>query len=378
MSASLAACGSTGSSNGGTPTAAASQTAQAGQICGQAAAAPNFSNGISTIAGGGKSLSGAGSTFVAPMLSVWTKAYSEETGTQVAYQSIGSGGGVQQIIAKTVDFGDSDVPMTDAELSQAGKPILHVPVVLGAVVPTYNLPGVPDGLKFTGDVLGKIFDGDITTWNDPAITALNPGVTLPSKPIAVVHRSDGSGTTGVWTNYLTKASPDWVTKLGGADKSKGKTVAWPVGIGGKGNEGVSGAVHQTDGAIGYVELQYALAQKLPVGQVKNKAGNFIQPCVATVTAAASAATFPADLRGDLTNEPGANAYPITGTTFTLIYQDQTDPAKAAAMVNFLSWVLTKGQNSASSINYAPLGTALQQQAIGQLHKVTLNGSTLAP
>jgi phosphate transport system substrate-binding protein len=378
----LAACGSTGgddnNSPGGGPTSSATQTSQAGQICGQSAAAPNFSNGIPTIAGAAKSLSGAGSTFVAPMLSVWTKAYSQAAGTQVAYQSIGSGGGVQQLIAKTVDFGDSDVPMTDDELSQAGKPILHVPVVLGAVVPTYHLAGAPDGLKFTGDVLGKIYTGQIKTWNDPALTALNPDANLPNKPIAVVHRSDGSGTTGVWTTYLTKESPDWVSKLGGEDKSKGKTVAWPVGIGGKGNEGVSGAVQQTDGAFGYVELQYALAQKLPVGQVKNKAGNFIQPCVATVTAAAAGAQFPPDLRGDLTDEPGDNAYPITGTTYTLVYQDQSNKAKAAALVNFLSWVLTKGQDQASSINYAPLSAELQGKVIAQLHKITLDGKPLAP
>jgi phosphate transport system substrate-binding protein len=386
----LTACGSTGSSDtgdnnagstgtgGGGATASVTQSAQAGQICGQASAAPNFTNGLSTIDGAAKSLSGAGSTFVAPMLSVWTKDYSQQTGTQVAYQSIGSGGGVQQIIAKTVDFGDSDVPMTDDELSQAGKPILHVPVVLGAVVPTYNLSGAPDNLKFTGDVLGKIYAGLITKWNDPAIAALNSGVTLPDKPIAVVHRSDGSGTTGIWTTYLTKESPDWVSKLGGEKTSEGKDVAWPVGIGGKGNEGVSGAVQQTDGAIGYVELQYALAQKLPVGEVKNKAGNFIQPCVATVTEAANGAQFPTDLRGDLTDEPGQNAYPITGTTYALIYQDQGDKAKAAALLNFFSWVLTKGQDEASSINYAPLGADLQKLAIAQLHKVTLNGQPLAP
>ena len=370
------ACGST-SNIGASSTAPA---AQAGQICAQQSAAkPGYPRTIPKIDGGASTLSGAGSTFVAPVMSVWTKSYSESDGVQVAYQSIGSGGGVQQIIAGTVDFGASDTPMKDSELAAAKLgPVLHIPLTLGAVVPTYNVKGVKTGLKFDGDTLGKIFAGKITKWNDPALVALNPGTTLPDQPIAVAHRSDGSGTTAVWTDYLTKESPTWVQTLGGPNNSFGKDIAWPVGIGGKGNEGVSGVVNQIDGSIGYVELAYALAQNLNYGQVKNKAGNFIQPCVATITAGTQGIAYPPDLRESLTDGPNPNAYPITGTTYGLVYQNQTDPAKAKALVNFFSWVLSTGQDQAASVNYAPLGKDLQGLAIGQLHKITLNGGLVAP
>jgi phosphate transport system substrate-binding protein len=377
-----AGCGSTssvGSSSTSPGTTKTQQAVGSDQICGKGTGSkPGYSNDISEIAGGKKRLSGAGSTFVAPMMSVWTKDYSEKAGVQVAYQSIGSGGGVQQISAQTVDFGASDTPMKDDELKAAkGGPILHVPLVLGAVVPTYKVQGVKTGLKFTGEVLGKIFSGKITKWSDPALAQLNPGVKLPDEPIAVVHRSDGSGTTAVWTDYLTKASPTWVAALGGNSKSQGKEVAWPVGIGGKGNEGVSGQVGQTEGSIGYVELAYALAQDLPYGLVKNKAGKFIQPCIETVAAATEGAKFPPDLKTSLTEEPGKDAYPITGTTYALIYQNQKDKATAAALVNYFSWVLSEGQDDAASIHYAPLGKDLRDLAMGQLKKVTLNGTPLA-
>jgi len=268
---------------------------------------PRVSNPIRRLAGGAKTLSGAGATFPAPIISLWTKTYEGKTGNQVAYQSIGSGGGVAQIIAKTVDFGQSDVPMTDEELARAKEPILHVPIVLGAVVPAYNLPDLGSGLRFTGDVLGRIFAGKITKWNDSALKRLNPGISLPNLPIAVAHRSDGSGTTGIWTDFLTKTSPVWVRTLGGKDRSVGKTVAWPVGIGGKGNEGVSAVIGQQKGALGYVELQYALSQHLAFGQVKNRSGVFAQPCVATITAAVKSGKFPADLRTSLTWLKGKNA-----------------------------------------------------------------------
>jgi phosphate transport system substrate-binding protein len=369
-------CGST-SNIGASSTAPA---AQAGQICAQQSAAkPGYPRTIPKIDGGASTLSGAGSTFVAPVMSVWTKSYSESDGVQVAYQSIGSGGGVQQTIAGTVDFGASDTPMKDSELASAkGGPILHIPLTLGAVVPTYNVKGVPTGLKFDGDTLGKIFAGKITKWNDAALKALNPGTNLPDQPIAVAHRSDGSGTTAVWTDYLTKESPTWVQTLGGPSNSFGKDIAWPVGIGGKGNEGVSGVVNQIDGSIGYVELAYALAQNLNYGQVKNKAGNFIQPCVATITAGTEGIAYPPDLRESLTDGPNPNAYPITGTTYGLVYQNQTDPAKAKSLVNFFSWVLSAGQDQAASVNYAPLGKDLQGLALGQLHKIMLNGGPVAP
>ncbi|GAA1720468.1 phosphate ABC transporter substrate-binding protein PstS [Fodinicola feengrottensis] len=373
----LAGCGST--SNVGSTTSSGDATGFGKQICSSAGAdKPGYTNGVAKIPGVASKLSGAGSTFVAPILSVWTKNYASVGNVQVAYQSIGSGGGVKQISAGTVDFGASDTPMKDSELAAAkGGPILHIPLTLGAVVPTYKVNGVKSGLKFGGDTLGKIFAGEITKWNDPALTALNPGIKLPDEPIAVAHRSDGSGTTAVWTDYLTKESPSWVSKLGGKDRSVGKEVAWPVGIGGKGNEGVSGVVNQTEGAIGYVELAYALAQDLTYGQVKNKAGNFIQPCIATVTKDVEGLQFPADLRTSLTDGSDANAYPITGTTYALVYQRQTDKAKAAALANFFSWVLTTGQDQASQVHYAPLGKDLQQLAIGQVKKMTLNGTPLA-
>jgi len=375
VAASLTGCGST--SGGGA--AGTSQQAQAGQICGQQAAAkPGYPRTIPKIGGGATSLSGAGSTFVAPVMSVWTKSYSESDGVQVAYQPIGSGGGVQQIVAGTVDFGASDTPMKDTELAAAKLgPILHIPLTLGAAVPAYKVKGIQTGLKFDGDTLGKIFAGKITKWNDPALVALNPGTTLPDQPIAVAHRSDGSGTTAVWTDYLTKESPTWVQTLGGPDKSFGKDIAWPVGIGGKGNEGVSGVINQTDGSIGYVELSYALAQNLNYGLVKNKAGNFIQPCVATITAGTQGTAYPPDLRVSLTDGSDPNAYPITGTVYGLVYENQTDAAKAKALVNFFSWTLSNGQDEAASVNYAPLGKDLQGLATGLVQKITLNGGPLA-
>ncbi|MQA81764.1 MAG: phosphate ABC transporter substrate-binding protein PstS [Streptosporangiales bacterium] len=375
-----AACGSTsGVESGGSESSTQAALGQ-DQICGKggAEAKPGYANDIPELAGGKKRVSGAGSTFVAPMMSVWTKDYSESAKVQVAYQSIGSGGGVKQISEGTVDFGASDTPMkTDEEAGAKHGKILHVPLVLGGVVPTYNVAGQKSGLKFTGEVLGKIFTGEIAKWNDPALTKLNPDAKLPDQPIAVVHRSDGSGTTAVWTDYLTKSSPSWVEKLGGEEQSFGKEVAWPTGIGGKGNEGVSGAVNQTDGSIGYVELTYALAQNLAYGLVKNKAGKFIQPCVETVSAATKDVEFPDHLKVSLTDEPGKDAYPITGTVYALVYQDQTDKAAAAALVNFLAWVLSDGQDDATQINYSPMGKDLRDKAVAQVKRMTLNGQPLA-
>lgn len=382
----LTGCGSTGSSSATSASGSAAAPVGGGgakfttaACTSSSATASTFSNGIPTISGAASSLSAAGSTFAAPAYSVWTSSYASAEKTKVAYQSVGSGAGVQQISAQTIDFGDSDVPMKDAELAQAkGGTILHIPLLIGAVVPAYNLQGVGSGLKFTGDLLGKIYSGSVTKWNDPAIKSLNPGVKLPDEAIAVVHRSDGSGTTGIWTNYLTKTSPTWVSKLGGSSTSAGKTVAWPVGIGGKGNEGVAGQVQQTQGAIGYVELQYALAQKTTFGQVQNADKSaYVQPCLATLTAASAGAKFPTDLRGDLTNQPGKDSYPITGTTYALVYEKQKDKSKAAAIVNFFSWVLTKGQSQLATINFSPLSSSLQQKSMNQLKKITVNGTAVA-
>jgi phosphate transport system substrate-binding protein len=309
------------------------------------------------------------------MMSVWTSAYASN-GVQVAYQGIGSGGGIKQVQAGTVDFGDSDAYMKDSDIALAKGPVLQIPVVLAPVVVIYNLSGVATGLKLDGETIGKIFAGQITSWNDPAIQGQNSGVQLPSQPIATVHRSDGSGTTDIFTDFLTKESPSWVTALGGAAKSRGKTVAWPSGIGGKGNDGVSGAVGQTPGSIGYVELGYALTQHLAYADVKNKAGSYIEPCNQTVLAATNGVTYPADLRFDLTDGTDPHAYPITGTTWSLIYQNQTAAPKAAALINFFSWVLTAGQDMTASVNYQPLGKDLQQKCIDQLKKLTLNGSPI--
>ncbi|WP_217809328.1 phosphate ABC transporter substrate-binding protein PstS [Mycobacterium simiae] len=369
----VVACGST--SNVGQST---TQAAQDGQICGaNAAATPDYPLPIKKLDGAANTLSGAGSTFVAPVMSIWTKDYSTSDGVQVAYQSIGSGGGVQQISAATVDFGASDTPMKDSELAAAkGGPILHIPLVLGAVVPAYNVKGVDSGLKFDGETLGKIFAGKITKWNDDALKALNPGVNLPDEPIAVAHRSDGSGTTAVWTDYLTKESPTWVRALGGSDKSFGKEVAWPVGIGGKGNEGVSGVVNQTEGGLGYVELAYAIQQNLRYGQVKNKAGKFIQACTATITQGTVGTIYPPDLRASFTDGADPNAYPITGTTYALVYVNQPDAAKGKAVVNFFAWVLSNGQDEVARVNYAPLGKDLQQRAVERLKMITIAGAPL--
>jgi phosphate transport system substrate-binding protein len=371
----LAACGSTGT---GATTLA--PTATPTPVCTGTTANPGYSNGLAAVSGQATTLSGAGSTFVAPMMSVWTKAYATSNSVQVAYQSVGSGAGISQLQANTVDFGDSDAYMKDSDIAKAKGPVVQIPLVQAPVVVAYNLPGVASGLKFDGNTIGKIFSGGITVWNDPAIKALNPGISLPSTPIAIAHRSDGSGTTAIFTDFLTQTSPAWVTALGGSTTSVGKTVAWPVGIGGKGNEGVSAIISQTAGGIGYVELDYAIAQHQTYADVKNKAGNFVEPCEQTAANATVGITsYPADLRVDIVNQTSnAQAYPITGLTWALVYQNQTKAATAAALVNFFSWILTKGQDLTGSVNYTPLGPTLQALCIAQLKKITVNGTPVSP
>jgi phosphate transport system substrate-binding protein len=380
-----AGCGSTGNASSGSSSSASATGSQSSvgfgaqnqQLCGASSTKPGYQNAIGTVAGGAKTLSGAGATFPAPMMSDWAKTYNTSTSVQVSYQSIGSGGGIAQIQAETVDFGQADTGMKPDEIAKAkGGPILQIPLLFGAVVPAYHISGVGPGLKFTGDVLGKIFAGKITKWNDPALTALNPGAKLPNEPIAVVHRSDASGTTAIFSNYLTKTSPTWVSTLGGPAQSSSKTIAWPTGIGGKGNEGVSGAINQTEGAIGYVELQYALAQGTTFGQVQNKAGNFIEPCIASASAAAVGIQYPTNLVVSFTNQSGPNAYPIAGSSYTLIYAHQTSAAKAAALINYFAWVLTSGQDMVTDLHYAPLPSDLQKLAYAELSKITVNGKAL--
>jgi phosphate transport system substrate-binding protein len=300
---------------------------------------------------GQTTLNGAGATFPNPMYSKWFSEYSKQhADVQINYQPIGSGGGIRQVTAGTVDFGASDMPMTDKQLQDAKGKILNIPTVLGAVVPAYNIPGVSGEVKFTPEVLSGIFLGKISRWNDKAITSVNPGINFPDKEIIVVHRSDGSGTSFIWTDYLSKVSADWKAQVG-ADTS----VKWPVGMGGKGNEGVSGLVHQLAGSIGYVELIYAVQQKIPYGSVRNAAGNFIKASLESVTAAAgSAPKMPADFRVSITNAPGKDAYPISSFTWLLIPTPSKDANKGKILHDFLGWMVTDGQQMTSSLTYAPL------------------------
>jgi phosphate transport system substrate-binding protein len=300
---------------------------------------------------GQTTLNGAGATFPNPMYSKWFAEYSKlHPDVQINYQPIGSGGGIRQVTAGTVDFGASDMPMTDKQLQDARMKILNIPTVLGAVVPAYNIPGVSGEVKFTPEILSGIFLGKISRWNDKAIASANPGMNFPDKEIIVVHRSDGSGTSFIWTDYLSKVSPDWKAQVG-ADTS----VKWPVGMGGKGNEGVSGLVHQLSGSIGYVELIYAVQQKINYGSVRNSSGNFVKASLESVTAAAgSAPKMPADFRVSITNAPGKDAYPISCFTWLLIPAPSKDPNKGKILQDFLGWMVTDGQQMTSALTYAPL------------------------
>ncbi|MFL6352984.1 MAG: phosphate ABC transporter substrate-binding protein PstS [Bryobacteraceae bacterium] len=303
-----------------------------------------------------KSLTGAGATFPAPIYQKWFSAYqSVDPGIQINYQPIGSGGGIKNVTEGVVDFGASDGPMTDAQIKafrdKRGFNILHFPTVLGAAVPTYNIPGVTQQLNFTPEALSGIFLGTVKKWNDPAIASANPGVKLPGDQIVVVHRSDGSGTTYCWTDYLSKVSAEWKSKAG-----TNTSVNWPAGIGGKGNDGVAGLIKQQKGALGYVELIYAVKNHLSYGKVKNRAGEFIKPDLQSVTAAAEAAasTMPADFRVSITDPSAKGAYPISTFTWLLIPERIPDAAREKALVGFLKWAITKGQDSVESLEYAKL------------------------
>jgi phosphate transport system substrate-binding protein len=300
-------------------------------------------------------LNGAGATFPNPMYSKWFSDYHKlHSDVQINYQSIGSGGGIRQVTEGTVDFGASDMPMTDGQLAEAQSKlktkVLNIPSVMGAVVPAYNIPGVSGEVKFTPDALAGIFLGRITKWNDKAITSVNPGVNFPEQPIIVVHRSDGSGTTFIWTDYLSKVSPDWQSQVG-----SNTSVKWPIGLGGKGNEGVAGSIRQLQGSVGYVELIYAVQNNIPYGSVRNAAGTFLKASLEGVTAAAaSAAKMPADFRVSITNAPGKDAYPISSFTWLLIPQQSKDAAKGKILADFLNWMVTDGQKMAAALSYAPL------------------------
>jgi phosphate transport system substrate-binding protein len=296
-------------------------------------------------------LNGAGATFPYPMYSKWFSDYNKlHPDVQINYQSIGSGGGIRQVLNGTVDFGASDGPMTDEQLKEAKTKILHIPTVLGADVPAYNVPGVSGEIKFTQEALAGIFLGKIQNWNDPALTKVNPGVNLPNQQIIVVHRSDGSGTTYIFTDYLSKVSKDWEGTVG-----KGTSVKWPVGLGGKGNEGVAGQIRQLQGSIGYIELIYAVENKITYGSVRNAAGNFVKASLDGVTeAAASAPKMPPDFRVSITNAPGKTAYPISSFTWLLVPEQAKDPKKGQVIVDFLNWMLNDGQKTTNQLSYAPL------------------------
>jgi len=315
-------------------------------------------------------INGAGATFPYPIYSKWFSEYNKlHPNVRINYQSIGSGGGIRQLLNQTVFFGATDGPMTDEQLKSAPGAILHLPTVLGAVVPVYNIPGVTDELKFTGPLLADMYLGKVKKWNDPAIAKLNPGVKLPVTDITVVHRSDGSGTTYIFMDYLSKISPEFKTTVG-----VNTSVNWPVGVGGKGNEGVSGLVSQTPGSIGYVELIYALQTKIPFGAVQNAAGEFVKASVDSVTkaAAAAAANMPADFRVSITNAEGAGSYPISSFTWILLYENPTDKAAAKATVDFMHWALTDGEKYAADLGYAPLPDSVVKLEEAALQKIKVS------
>lgn len=311
-------------------------------------------------------VTGAGATFPFPLYSKWFSDYNKlRPELRFNYQSIGSGGGIKQISERTVDFGASDAPMTDEELAKA-QGIQHVPTVLGAVVVTYHAP--IEGLKLTPETLAGIFLGGITKWNDPKLAQDNPGVKLPDTAVAVVHRSDGSGTTSIFTDYLAKISPEWKSRVGA-----GKSVKWPVGLGAKGNEGVTGVVKSTPGAVGYVELAYAHQNQLAMASLRNRDGVFMAPSLESTSAAAAGVEMPADYRVSITDAKGKDAYPLASFTYVLVYKDQADPKKGEAMLRFLWWAVHEGQATAASLDYAPLPKAVVAKVEKTLGSLTVQG-----
>lgn len=320
---------------------------------------------FATVASAQMLINGAGATFPQPIYTKWFDEYSKvDPSVRFNYQGIGSGGGQKQILSETVDFGASDGPMSDENLAKAPRTLWHIPTVAGAVVVSYNIPGNPK-LKLDGTTLANIFLGKITKWNDPAIAGQNEGVSLPDSDIVVVHRSDGSGTSYIFTDYLSSVSGEWKSKVG-----KNTAVNWPVGLGGKGNAGVAGQLKQSPGAIGYVELAYATQNNLPYADMKNAAGNYITPSLDSVTEALASAKIPEDFRFSMVNPPGDKAYPIAGTTWLLVYQQQKDAAKGKKLVEFLKWAYTDGEKMAASLEYAPLPANVQARVLKRVNEIT--------
>ena len=384
----VGACGG-GASPTPTPSPAVSIAASSAPSA-AASAAPSSAASAAAITyrctKGDGQLNGAGATFPFPLYSKWGEDYNAKCGVKLNYQSIGSGGGVKGWQQNTVDFGASDAFLKDSEIAAAaanGEPV-EIPVVFGAVVVAYNLKGLAAPLKMTADIIAGIFDGKITAWNDPAIAAANPGVTLPSTAVSVVHRSDGSGTTSIFTTYLTLASPDWVTTVGGGDatKSAGKTVEWPVGQGASGNEGVTQGINQTDGGVGYIELTYALANKIPYADVQNKAGAFVTPSLDSVKAAAALPSYPADLRFNLANTDSPTGYPISGSSWLIVYKDLSKVMKsedrAKALVDFLWWGIHEGQGDNAALFYGSIPDSLLAQDEAAVKSITWGGQPLLP
>lgn len=344
-----------------------------GRLAGLAVAALSLA---SPHAAGAQSLvvTGAGATFPYPLYSKWFYEYSHSRpGVNFNYQSIGSGGGIRQITAGTVDFGATDAPMTDEEMAKLPGPILHIPTAIGAVAVVYNVRGVQSGLKITQEALAEIYLGKITRWNDPKIAAQNPGAALPAAGIVVAHRSDGSGTTDIFTNYLAAVSTEWRERVG-----RGKSVNWPVGLGGKGNEGVAGVVKQTPGAVGYVELAYATQNRIATAALRNREGNFVVPTLASTSAAAAGAakTMPADFRLTLVDAPGKDSYGICGLTWLLVYKEQRDRAKGKALVDFLKWAIRDGQKMTTPLHYAPLPEPVVERVDQAIRQIGFRGKSL--
>ena len=316
-------------------------------------------------------INGAGATFPFPIYSKWFSEYNRlHPDIKFNYQSIGSGGGIKQFTDGTVDFGASDAPMKDDQIAKAPD-VVHIPTVLGADVVAYNVPGV-SSLRVSPETLASIFLGKITKWNDPALAADNPGLKLPDQSITVARRSDGSGTTYIFTDYLSKISPEWKTRVGA-----GTSVNWPVGLGGKGNEGVTGIVKSTPGSIGYVELIYAIQQKLPMADIKNKDGTWVKPSLQSTTAAAGGVQMPDDFRVSITNPAGKDAYPISGFTYLLVHRDAKDKAKGTAIINFLRWAMADGQSLATSLDYAPLPKPVQEKVLKTIDTLTVQGTKVS-
>jgi phosphate transport system substrate-binding protein len=371
------------------PTTAQASTAPASALASEAAAtgsAPAAAAATDRCSKGDGQLNGAGSTFIFPLLSKMGEDYNTKCGVKLNYQSIGSGGGVKGWTENTVDFGASDAFLKDEEISAAaakGEPV-EVPVTFGAVVIAYNLKGLSAPLKMTPEIVAGLFLGTIAKWNDPAIAAANPGVTLPDTDVSIVHRSDGSGTTSIFTKYLTKVSPDWVTTVGAGDpaKSAGKTVEWPTGLGASGNEGVTQGITQTEGGVGYIELSYALQNSIPFAEVANKAGTFVTPSLDSVKAAADLPSFPADLRFDLVNGDSATGYPIAGTTWIIVYKDLSNVLKtqdrADALVDFLWWAIHDGQADAAPLFYGSIPATLLAQDEAAVKSINWAGAPILP